>query len=588
MKQITRQTFLLFWRHSRRYGLLVAIQLIVPVAAVLIETTAPLFYKRFFDILAVAKPDAAGATVAALTRPIIAIFILGSTAWALWRIVHFVNNHFQPRVLADLADSCFEYLHEHSYRFFVNRFVGALVRKVNRLINAYEGVTDKIQWDLLPLTIRTGAILVVLFWENYLLGAILLAWTIIYLGISYGLAILKLPYDEKRSASDTIVTARLADSITNNANIKLFTAAGDEHREFGKLTEKQFRATRLAWNVEGFADAIQSSLMVVLEFSIFYVAIRFWSRGMLTVGDFVLIQTYLMQMLSRLWGFGRIIRDLYRYLADAEEMVEILETPHEVQDNPNAKPLAVTTGVITFRDISFDYAQTRTVIKNFSLDIAAGEKVGLVGPSGAGKSTLVALLLRFYDLTSGQIIIDGQDIADVTQESLRAAIGYVPQDPILFHRTLMENIRYGRRDATDAEVLTASQAAHCDEFINQLPDGYQTYVGERGIKLSGGERQRVAIARAILKNAPILLLDEATSSLDSHAEKLIQEALRRLMEGKTTIVIAHRLSTIMKMDRIVVVRDGRIHEVGTHETLVHKSGGLYKQLWELQAGGFIV
>ena len=222
------------------------------------------------------------------------------------------------------------------------------------------------------------------------------------------------------------------------------------------------------------------------------------------------------------------------------------------------------------------------------MNIAPGEKVGLVGPSGAGKSTLVALLLRFYDLTSGQILIDGVSIADVTQESLRKNISYVPQDPILFHRTLRENIGYGRRMATEAEVLAAAHTSHCDEFIQQLPDGYDTFVGERGIKLSGGERQRVAIARAILKNAPILLLDEATSSLDSHAEQLIQEALHRLMEGKTTIVIAHRLSTIMKMDRIAVVRAGQIHEIGTHQELVQKSGGLYKHLWELQAGGFIV
>ena len=550
MKTITKQTFALFWQHSRRYPLLVALQIVLPLFVISIETVVPLFYKRFFDVLSGAQPDPTGVTMAALTQPIITILILASISWLLWRIVILINNNFQPRVIADVANSCFAYLHEHSYGFFVNRFVGALVRKVNRLVNAYEGVTDKIQWDLWPLTVRTCGILVVLFLSNFWLGAILFGWTVLYLAVSYALALIKLPYDVRRAETDTKVTARLADTITNNANIKLFTAAADEQARFGELTDEQFRVTRRAWNVEAIADASQGALMVLLEFGMFYVAIRLWNRGMLTVGDFVLIQTYLLQLMSRLWMFGRIVRDLYRYLADAQEMVEVLTLPHQVMDKLRAQPLTVPRGKIAFEGVNFDYAETRTIIKKFSLNIAPGEKVGLVGPSGAGKSTLVALLLRFYDLTSGQILIDGVSIADVTQESLRKNISYVPQDPILFHRTLRENIGYGRRMATEAEVLAAAHTSHCDEFIQQLPDGYDTFVGERGIKLSGGERQRVAIARAILKNAPILLLDEATSSLDSHAEQLIQEALHRLMEGKTTIVIAHRLSTIMKMDRV--------------------------------------
>ncbi len=588
MELVTHQTYALFWQHARRYPGQVALQVALTVAVILVETAAPLFYQWFFDLLAGARPDPTGATVAALTRPIFAILLLASLAWLLWRVVILVNNHFQPRVIADLANTCFQNLHDHAYGFFVNRFVGALVRRVNRLLAASEGVMDKIQWDLLPLCVRTGAILAVLFWHNLWLGAILLGWTVLYLLVSYALALYKLPFDVRRAAVDTKVTARLADTITNNANIKLFTALPDEREQFALLTEEQFRVTRRAWNVEAIADAAQGALMVALEFSLFYVAIRLWNRGFLTVGGFVLIQIYLLQLLHRLWGFGRIIRDLYRYLADAEEMVEVLNAPHAVQDKPGATTLRVRAGEIIFDDVYFDYAETRPIIQHFNLRIAPGEKIGLVGPSGAGKSTLVALLFRFYDVSSGAILIDGQNIADVTQETLRANISYVPQDPILFHRTLQENIRYGRRDATEAEIIAAAKAAHCDEFIRSFPDGYLTFVGERGIKLSGGERQRVAIARAILKNAPILVLDEATSSLDSHAESLIQDALGKLMQDKTTIVIAHRLSTIMKMDRIIVVREGQIHEIGTHRQLVHKSGGLYQQLWELQAGGFIV
>ena len=420
------------------------------------------------------------------------------------------------------------------------------------------------------------------------LAGILLGWTVLYLGINYVFTLYKLRFEEQRAAADTAVTARLADSITNNANIKLFTAHGHEQTEFGKLTERQRAITRFTWDLDGLMWALQSLLMLALEFSMFYIAVRWWRRGQLTIGDFVLIQTYLLQLLHRLWDFGRIIRDLYKGLANAQEMVEVLNMPHDVQNKPAATPLRVSRGALDFRQVRFDYSSTRQIIKGFDLSIAPGEKVGLVGPSGAGKTTLVALLFRFYDVTGGRILIDGQNIADVTQESLRSQISFVPQDPILFHRTLLENIRYGNRDATIEQVKAAASAAHCDEFISQLPAGYDTYVGERGVKLSGGERQRVAIARAILKNAPILVLDEATSSLDSHAEQLIQQALAKLMEDKTTIVIAHRLSTINKMNRIVVVRDGAIHEVGTHTELVKTSGGLYRQLWELQAGGFIV
>lgn len=280
------------------------------------------------------------------------------------------------------------------------------------------------------------------------------------------------------------------------------------------------------------------------------------------------------------------MRRLYEGFADAHEMIVILETPHDVQDTPTANALTVSEGAITLKDVGFNFNETRVILEDFSLEIPGGQKVALVGPSGAGKSTITKLLLRLYNVTSGHITIDSQDIAEVTQDSLREAISFVPQEPILFHRSLMDNIRYGRLDATDDEVFEAARKAHCHEFIELLKDGYGTLVGERGVKLSGGERQRVAIARAILKNAPILVLDEATSSLDSESEALIQDALRVLMEGKTVVVIAHRLSTIMTMDRIVVVEGGKVVADGTHDELLTQ-GGLYHKLWSIQAGGFI-
>ncbi|MFZ5390907.1 MAG: ABC transporter ATP-binding protein, partial [Patescibacteria group bacterium] len=405
--------------------------------------------------------------------------------------------------------------------------------------------------------------------------------------INYYLSLHKLKLDEAAAKADSRVTSYLADTITNQSNLKIFAALDEEKKGFALTTNNQFRLSKKSWDFDALIEAIQAAFMILLEFSIFYYALDLWFKGLVTIGDFVLVQAYIMQVFFQLWGFGRVIRRMYRFFAEAEEMVEILNTPEEIKDEFKAPVLKVNQGLVEFKNVSFNYQDSLGVIKNFSLIVNPGEKVGLVGPSGAGKSTLAALLFRFYDTGQGVITIDGQDITKVTQESLRRSISLVPQDTVLFHRTLLDNIRYGRREATDQDVLVAAQQAHCDEFISRLPEGYNTFVGERGVKLSGGERQRVAIARAILKNAPILLLDEATSSLDSQVETLIQDALEKLMRGKTTIVIAHRLSTIMKMDRIVVVKDGTVQEIGSHAELLQKQSGLYKTLWQLQAGGFV-
>lgn len=291
--------------------------------------------------------------------------------------------------------------------------------------------------------------------------------------------------------------------------------------------------------------------------------------------------------MDRIWSLGRNMRNLYQAFSDATEMLNIIEQPLDIQDAPDAKPLIVKEGAIRFDRVDFAYHDGQDVLADCSLSIAPHEKVAVVGPSGAGKSTITKLLLRLYDVTGGAITIDSQDIAKTTQESVRHAIAFVPQDPSLFHRSLRDNIRYGRPDATDEEVREAARQAHCLEFLERYPEGFDTLVGERGVKLSGGERQRIAIARAILKDAPILVLDEATSSLDSESEALIQDALKKLMEGKTVIAIAHRLSTIMHMDRIIVMESGNIVLSGTHEELLAKESNLYKKLWEIQAGGFI-
>jgi len=419
------------------------------------------------------------------------------------------------------------------------------------------------------------------------LGAISVVWVFFIILVNYLFSIYKLKYDIKRSEQDSKVTGVLADSVTNNVNIKLFCGYDRERKYFGDENNKLQELRRFTWNLASIFNAVQAIFMIGLEIGIMYFAVKLWQKGLVTIGDFVLIQSYIFALFNRFWNFGKIIRRFYEGLGDAEEMTEVLNTPHEIVDKKGAKELNVKNGEIEFVDAEFNYNETRNILSGLFFKIKSKEKVALVGPSGAGKSTIVKLLLRMHDITSGSVLIDGQKISDVTQDSLWKNISLVPQEPILFHRSLMENIRYGKPEATNKEVISAAKLANCHNFIEGLPEGYNTFVGERGIKLSGGERQRVAIARAILRSAPILVLDEATSSLDSESEKLIQIALDDLMKDKTVIVIAHRLSTIMRMDRIVVIDDGKILEQGTHKELILNKQGLYFNLWMVQAGGFI-
>ena len=545
----------------------------------------PLLYKDFFDILGMEGDRALLAPK--LIETILTILIVNIFGWVGWRIASFANAHFQPMVMADLKQHSYEYLLGHSYTFFANNFTGSLVQKVNRCARAFERLSDRIIWNIIPLIIRLVGVLVVLFFINRTIMYALLFWLVIFILCNYFFARWKLKYDIRGAEADSRTTAVLSDSISNSNTIQLFTGALSEKKNFKEVNLIQARLQRLRWSLDATIEGAQAILSIGMEFFLFYYAINYWQGGFLTIGAFVLIQVYFFDLVNRLWDFSRIVRDVYESFADGKEMAEILAKPHDVRDIISAAPISVSKGEIEFRNLIFSFNETRVVLDKVNLAISSGEKVALIGPSGAGKSTFFRLLLRFYEPVGGKILIDGQDIERVTQESLRKSISLVPQDPLLFHRTLLENIKYGRSDATDKEALEAAKLAHCDEFALNLPKRYDTYVGERGIKLSGGERQRVAIARAILKNAPILLLDEATSSLDSHSESLIQEALENLMKGKTTIVIAHRLSTIKKMDRIIVLDGGSITESGTHEELLAKETSLYKKLWTLQSGGFI-
>jgi len=586
MQKTTKQTLKTYWQHTKGNRFIMFVVIFALVGVGIVNVTIPLFFKSFFDVLTLGE-EGTNILVGKLINLLIIIASLELLQWAFWRIATFTSAFFQPKIMAKLANTCFANLHLHSYSYFNNNFIGSLVKKVNRFVYAFERIIDRIFWNLIGLFVNVTLIVVILFIKSPILGIFLLIWLIVFIVINSLLANYRFKFDLERNEVESKSSGILADTLTNHVNVKLFGGLDREKLNFAKIQDRVKELRQKVWNIENFFEATQGLLTIILEVGLIYVGIKLWQVGKFTVGDFVLLQSYMLIVFMRIWDFGRVIRNIYQDLSEAEEMTQIFNTPHEIIDSRSAKELIVKKGKIEFQDVVFSYKQTRKVLKDFNLKIKAGERVALVGPSGAGKTTVTRLLLRLHDIDKGKILIDDQKINQVKLESLWKNVSLVPQGPILFHRTLIENIRYGKPDATDEQVIKAAKQSHCDKFIDDLPDKYNTYVGERGVKLSGGERQRVAIARAILRNAPILVLDEATSSLDSESEHLIQDALDNLMKKKTVIVIAHRLSTIMKMDRIIVIDEGGIVEQGSHEELLKKKNGIYKKLWKYQAGGFI-
>jgi len=574
-----------FFQHAKKYPYATVIIIISTIVVTLLEIAASWYSKKLFDTLAAHLPSEFAAAL--LIQIVIALYgVISALEWLGYRLREFANVGFEAYAMRDLENTAFANLLNHSYKFFTDNFTGSLVRKVRRLSRSFEEVADKIQGNLLPLAIAIIGVLLVLFYRYPLLGVLLLIWVIFFVFLYYRIAIWKMKYDLQKAEKDSETTGVLSDALTNIVTIKLFSQVEYEKRRFAKVLDEFTRLRLFTWRINAVTDATQGALMLVINFALVYTAVGFWQKGMITTGDFALIQGVLTTLFHRIWDFGNVIRRIYEAFAEASEAVEIFETPYGVKDKPGASQLTASKRSIEFRHVDFTFRETRKILDDFNLIVNQGEKIALVGPSGAGKTTVVSLLLRFHDVTAGEILIDGKNIASVTQESLRRNIALVPQEPNLFHRTLKENICYGIPDATDEMVIEAARQANCHQFISEFPDGYDTYVGERGVKLSGGERQRVAIARAILVNTPILILDEATSSLDSEVESLIQEAMKNLMRKKTAIVIAHRLSTIVQMDRIVVIDDGKIVEMGKHDELLEHDG-IYKRLWTLQAERFI-
>lgn len=546
---------------------------------------SPLVYRHIIDTISGATDRAvlAGDLFHSLWMLVAVIVAYQS----MYRTGDVCIGYAESKTMEDLNNRSFRAFMRQGHGFFIDRFSGSLVAQARRYTRTLEDIIDSLVFNFWMPFIHLAGVIGSLLWIKPMLAVIFLVWIPLYISIAIWITKKKLPYDKESATQDSAITASLSDTLSNIFSVKTFASEQREIESFSLVAERDEQARWQTWRFNNILIAIQTIMFGVLEIVAMYVVIRLWIAGSVSTGTVVLVQVYIGSIFSELFGLGRAFGRLMKSVADASEMIETLErTDGEILDmtlpSADTKPVG---GAVLFDHITFRYPQSSRVFDDFSLHIRDGEKVGLVGVSGSGKSTLTKLLLRFIVPNQGIISVAGVDIASLGPQELRRLIAYVPQDTALFHRTIAENIAYGRPKSSPEAIQDAAKKAHAHDFIMSLPHGYETLVGERGVKLSGGERQRVAIARAILKDAPILVLDEATSALDTTSEHHIQEALHELMQGRTTIVIAHRLSTVREMDRIIVLEDGQLAEEGTHAELINQEG-IYAGFWTRQTSSF--
>jgi ATP-binding cassette, subfamily B, bacterial len=508
-----------------------------------------------------------------------AFILLGSLIAAdnlLWRVASWIANSTFVAVTGDLRRDLFRHLTGHSPGYFAERLPGTLTSRVTATSNAIFIGENMFVWNVLPPCAATFAAIALVYTVSLPMAAGLALVAGVMVCVMFRLAAAGRPLHHDFASKAAAVDGEMTDVVSNMPLVRAFGGFLREHRRFDATVEREMEARRRSLFYLEKLRILHAVVTIVLALGLLAWAIMLWRRGAATTGDVVLICTLGISVLHATRDLAVALVDITQHIARLSEALETLLVPHELRDHPEAAPLVRRGASVKFEHVYFRYGKGQQIFEDFNLSFMPGERVGLIGPSGGGKSTLFALLQRFYDLQDGRILIDGQDITRVTQESLREAIGVVPQDISLFHRSVMENIRYGRPDASDADVLDAAFAARCD-FIENLPLGMRTLVGERGVKLSGGQRQRIAIARAFLKNAPLLLLDEATSALDGESEEAIRDAMGRLMRGRTVIAIAHRLSTVRNFDRVVVLQFGKVMQDGPPDLLAHRDGP-YRQL----------
>lgn len=504
----------------------------------------------------------------------------------LLNIMIFIEAKFLPVYMSRIAKDLFSYAHNHSTAFFAEEMAGNISGKIKTIIDNSYGIYYQIIWGAVSPLIALSTTFIFIADINMELAMVMLLLNIILIVILWKLSLRLSPYTEKRANAMSASNGVLVDSITNASLVKNFSNYHFEKKNYFQAIKKAAYADRIETQQFGVLFIGQGLLRSTLQAIFFALPLWYWYQGKLSIAEYVLIQTLILTLSNIYNNISMNFLQFFKNYGGIKDGLELLSKPCDVTDIKGAKPLLINNTEVSFDNISYHYKGSSPLFSDFTLKIKSGEKIGLVGHSGSGKSTLVKLLSRYYDVQQGKITISGEDISKVTQDSLRQNIALIPQDPSLFNRSIKENIRYGNLKASDEEVVAAAKKAFCHDFIEKLPKGYDSKVGERGVMLSGGERQRIAIARAILKNAPILILDEATSALDSESERYIQDSLKDLMKGKTVIAIAHRLSTLKEMDEIVVMDKGKILEKGSHKKLLEKQGAYYN-FYNMQAGGFL-
>ena len=563
----------------------VVMALVALIIAKAITLMVPIAYKAIVDLL---TDEATGKQITAVglaASPVLLIVAYGvgrvlMVLFAQFRDVWFtvVAQH----AVRELANRTFSHLHALSLRFHLERRTGGLNRVIERGVTGVDTIVRMAVLNSIPTAVELLMISgLVAYYFGWIYVLVVLATVGLYVAFTFWASERRIAIRRDMNDSDTEAHAKAVDSLLNYETVKYFGNEAHEGRRFDSSMARYEQAAIRTYTSLGVLNTGQAVIFTVGTVVCMLLAARDVASGALTIGGFVMINAILMQLYLPLNFMGMVYREIKQGLIDIETMFALLHEPPEIVDRLGAKPLRVTKGEIKFENVSFAYDPERQILKHVSFEVPAGRMVAIVGPSGAGKSTISRILFRFYEVSGGRVLIDGQNISDVTQSSLRAAIGMVPQDTVLFNDTIFYNIRYGRPEASDREVREAAKLAQVHDFIMTLPQGYDSLVGERGLKLSGGEKQRVAIARTILKSPPILMLDEATSALDSHTEKEIQDALERVARERTSLVIAHRLSTVVHADDIIVLDHGEIVEQGTHQELLAR-GGIYASLWTRQ------